>query len=155
MVIDKIENIGRYSSLLKNASQLKALFAGVANWEDGKEITDGEIVFSPFTAKPELSETKQWEIHRDNVDIHVAIKGRECIEWIPREFLKGSTGWISESDVEKFNDEIEGTPVLLEEGYFMIVLPDDAHKPSIKTKLNDGCVKCCFKVSAHYINDEF
>ena len=65
------------------------------------------------------------------MDIHIDIQGSEEVEWIPAQHITQSREYVAERDVEFFMDEIVGSRVLVEPGYFCLVMPEDAHKPAL------------------------
>lgn len=152
MVVDKIENFGRYKSLLKNSEELIEFFKNNPTLSEQEEITLGDYVFTPFRFESGDSAEKRWEIHRYNIDIHIAIENREAIEWIPVTELKQSEEVWEDPDCEFFADKVKGTELILEPGYFAILLPQDAHKPSIKTDKTNGGLKTVIKADATYVD---
>ena len=67
----------------------------------------------------------------DRMDIHIVIKGCEEVEWTPAQHVIQSREYVAERDVEFFTDERVGCRVLVEEGFFCLVMPEDAHKPAL------------------------
>jgi YhcH/YjgK/YiaL family protein len=147
MIVDKLENIGKYASVLKDADKLSAFFASNPTLVEGTtvEVPDTSYEFGPFRFESELSEEKRWEIHHTQNDIHIAVKGREVVGWIPVDLLSESVGYTEDIDCEFFTDDIVGSDILLEEGWFLLVEPKDAHKPSVKALGVDGGVKIVIK----------
>jgi beta-galactosidase beta subunit len=60
------------------------------------------------------------------------------------EFLKNSSEYKPDLDVEFFADNIRGSTVMLEQGYFCICMPEDAHKPSVSED-DAGGIKALIK----------
>jgi YhcH/YjgK/YiaL family protein len=136
MIVDKIQNIGRYIKLVKNADKIADYFKenaldAIAQAKEKISIAGTEYTFSPYEIKAVPSKEKRWEIHRDHIDIHIVLIGKEYVEWLPAEYLKNSIEYKTDADVEFFSDSLKGSPVLLEPGYFCLCMPEDAHKPSI------------------------
>lgn len=152
MIIDRIGNIGRYEKLVKDSGKIAGFFKdnspdSIARAKEQLSIEGTEYSFGPYEIGSGASEEKKWEIHREHIDIHVILKGREYIEWLPAEFLKNSLEYKSDLDVEFFADNIRGSIVMLEAGYFCICLPEDAHKPSVSGE-GAGGVKTLIKAEA-------
>jgi YhcH/YjgK/YiaL family protein len=152
MVIDKLENIGRYAAFVKDAALLEDFFrthsisalakiGGVAA-VDG---TDYEIV--PTRMAPKPAEEREWEGHRRFTDLHITLEGRECLRWIPLSLLSVPKTYNEQADVEFYADTAEGMPVQVEAGYFVMFLPEDYHKPLLAER---GCggVKALLKAPA-------
>ncbi|GHV68661.1 hypothetical protein AGMMS49928_08740 [Spirochaetia bacterium] len=138
MIVDRIKNIGRYGKLIKDADKLEAFFqkASLDSLAAGQKITvEGTgYSFGPYEFETQPSAEKRWEIHRDHIDIHIVLQGKEAIEWIPVSSLKNSAEYIADTDVEFFSDTTVGSLILVDAGFFVICLPEDAHKPSVKAE---------------------
>ena len=119
-----------------------------------KEI--GEYVLIPDKLKAivslnELGDacTKNFEAHRAYADIQVVVKGAERIDWadldtcgavVSEEFSKGG-------DIAFYEDPEFPSAVTLYEDCFMIMFPEDAHKPCVKPCENaQPSTKIIFKV---------
>jgi YhcH/YjgK/YiaL family protein len=136
MIVDKIQNIGRYIKLVKNADKIADYFSetaldSIAQAKEKISVPGTGYTFGPYEIKAVPSEEKRWEIHRDHIDIHIVLHGKEYIEWLPAGYLKNSVEYKADVDVEFFSDGLKGSSVLLESGYFCLCMPEDAHKPSI------------------------
>jgi YhcH/YjgK/YiaL family protein len=145
MIVDKVGNLRRYAALFPKADILADFFEKAPGLTEGAEVRLEGFTFTPFAFKTGPSKEKRWEIHREHIDIHVAVAGRECIEWIPVRKLNSPAEYVAETDVELFADTIAGTELILEEGYFALLEPGDAHKPSVAAKGLAGGVKAVIK----------
>ena len=81
MLIDKLENRGRYLSCHENIARALAF---VAEHADGKDLEDGvytlvpdEVVIHVFTKDTHAREELKMEIHQNFMDIHAIIEGAE------------------------------------------------------------------------------
>ena len=153
MIVDKIENIGCYEKLVKDSGKIVEFFKknsldSIAQAKEKLSVPGTGYSFGPYEIGSGASEEKRWEIHREHIDIHIVLKGKEYIEWLPVEFLKKSAEYKSDLDVEFFADTIKGSSVRLEPGYFCLCLPEDAHKPSISGE-GAGGIKTLIKAEAY------
>lgn len=131
MIVDKLSNIGRYALIIKDCDKLAA-FVSSHDFStiSGKAPIEGtDMVISPFEYDTKLS--ARWETHHTHMDIHVVIEGAEEVEWVPAQHITQSVEYVPERDVEFFADTLPGTRVKVEAGYFCLVMPEDAHKPSM------------------------
>lgn len=151
MIVDKIENLYLYKAYLPDSDELVRYFKSKPAMGEKKEVVKGSYVFTPFVFASEASENKRWEIHRNHFDIHVAINKKECIEWIPVGKLSNPIEYNKEVDVEFFADPAVGSKIILEEGYFALVTPSDAHKPSVLADGVNGGVKAVIKANAKFL----
>jgi YhcH/YjgK/YiaL family protein len=152
MIIDKLENIGRYAAFVKDAAELENFFrthsVSVLAKPGNPTAVDGTgYTIVPTRMEPKPPEERQWEGHRRFTDIHITLEGRECLRWIPLSLLSIPKVYNEQADVEFYADTVEGMPLHVEAGYFVIFLPEDYHKPLIAEQ---GCggVKALLKVPA-------
>ena len=132
MIIDRIEHIDRYGGFIQDADRLAEFFRKhpVGSLGMGEYAVDGtDYVVTPTPMEPKPADAKGWEGHRAHTDIHLTLKGRECLRWIPLSRLKTPKSYNEQADVEFYADDAEGTLLCVEEGYFVIFLPEDYHKP--------------------------
>jgi len=96
----------------------------------GKYVIDGDVV----VANVQEYTTKEWkdckyETHDQYFDIQFVISGEENFGYEKRENLQVSEEYDPVKDVTFYHDpEVSGS-VILKKGDFIIVAPEDAHKP--------------------------
>ena len=100
------------------------------NIQDGKYYIESDNLY----ANVQTYETKRdanYEAHRKYIDIQYMIKGKEYVGVVSYERCKTVENYDSNRDIEFLtcNDKVEYQT--LNEGEFLILYPDDAHKPSI------------------------
>ena len=131
MIKDKLVNAKTYYNLSEN---LKIGFKwlesnNLNNIEDGRyEISD------KVYASVQSYETKEdalYESHRKYADIQYMINGAEKIGVSDLESCETEIAYDSEKDIEFFTMNKEEEYLELSEGQFVILYPQDAHKPSI------------------------
>jgi len=102
---------------------------------EGKFEIDGDDLFA-IISKPGTSteEIPKLEAHKKYIDIHYIIAGTELFGW---KNLNDSNHIEGEFDFEKdyvhYNDQ-DFTNLLLNKNAFLVVYPEDAHSPGIKTE---------------------
>jgi len=101
--------------------------------EDGKHLLKGEdyVNIQTYTTKSDAD----FEAHRDYIDIQYIISGEETIFVTPYDKCHTTIPYNKEKDIEFLSGEGDGN--LIQEGEFMILYPDDAHKPSISADINN------------------
>lgn len=130
MIFDKLENAHCYGDMgerftaaiefLKN-TDLKAI-------ELGRHELDGDRLYAnveEYQTRPVQAD--QWEAHRQYADIQCVITGSEVIGWAPLDTLGVREEHDPGKDIGWFTGE--GTFLPLEEGYIMVLFPQDAHQP--------------------------
>lgn len=100
--------------------------------EIGKVELDGKNLYVSFQAY----ETKAWEdckyeTHENYIDVQYVISGEEIITVTTRDSLSERAPYNAEKDVTFYCDDKRGTDILLKAGDFVVVFPDDVHKPKV------------------------
>ena len=138
MIIDKVENIRKYSGIPQEAID----FVEAVTKEDFTGHYDfGNVVF----ANIDEYETKtfcncKFEAHKRYIDIQLILDGIERLEYMPVDGLKVSKAYDEERDVVFFENSKElPDSIILKEGKFVLIYPHEAHKPQIA--IDDKSVK--------------
>lgn len=104
---------------------------------------DGDNVYcSLFEFETVPANEKQFEAHKNYIDIHYIVKGSERIEVAITDRLKAGE---YKPDIMFLEGEGNGE-IILNEGDFLICFPMDAHKPGILVKQSEHVRKAIFKV---------
>jgi len=144
MIIDRIENIGRYRNL-------GGAFAEAAAWLEetdlkalpcGRAEIAGERAFANLSENRLSREETGFEAHRLYADIQLVLEGKE-------RFLFGT-----ETEILPPNPGTDFYPCrvgrrigfTLEPGEFAVFLPEEAHAPGIAPEDADSCKKLVVKV---------
>lgn len=148
MIIDTIENLGKYTTL-------NPLFAEVVEFlknnnlqtmEEGKyPIKDQDLFMNLQVAKQRTKDTAFLETHIEMVDIQIPITCAETFGYSPLSDLPAFE-YNAEKDITKYGDTKPQTYVTVKPGQFAIFFPQDGHAPCI---IEDAEVKkAIFKVKA-------
>jgi biofilm protein TabA len=115
---------------------------------DGKVEIDGDRVFAVVQRYSTVkSDTPKFEYHRTYIDIQFIVSGREIIGWAPAESMTITDPYDEGKDV-CFGSIAKNkwTPVLLQEGQFAILWPEDEHAPKLPAGEPSAVVKIIVKV---------
>ncbi len=129
MIYDNIKNIRLYKGL---SAALDTAFDYIqnldANVELGTYMLDNGVkaIVSESMTKP-VNE-KGFEAHKRFIDVQLALRGCELIRCKPLECVKETIPYNPEKDAARYADE-PGLDVVIGNGYFVVVWPDDAHEP--------------------------
>ena len=148
MIIDTLENIGRYESLHPS---FKAAFeflkrpdiGGVAI---GRTELDGKALFAlvqEYETKP-IHEGKL-EAHKKYIDIQFVVQGEEFVGYAPLGSQPVAKAFDPEKDIGFYDGEAWFT--LLRKGMFAIFFPQDAHLPGRHTDKPKSVKKIVLKVA--------
>ena len=148
MIIDTIENLGKYVAL-------NPLFADVIEFlknndlrtmEEGKyPIKDKNLFLSVQVAKQRTKESAFIETHNEMVDIQIPISCAETYGYSPLCDLP-EFEYDAELDMTKYGDTKPQTYVTIKPGQFVIFFPQDGHAPCIIDE--PEIKKVIFKVKA-------
>jgi biofilm protein TabA len=139
VIADRLEHLGRYLGLEARLDRgLKALqrLAGEPPVADGRLELSGEELYaglsSYLTAEPA---GKPFEAHRRYIDLQAVLSGRELLYWAPLAGLKARSAYSEAEDLAVFEDPPGGgVGVPLEAGMFVVLFPQDAHKPGCRAR---------------------
>lgn len=133
MVYDKIDNLETYAKISED------IRLGLEYLRDLKpEVEIGTYVLSPrvkaivseYTTK-EVNE-KGYEAHKEFIDIQYLVSGSEIIGNVPLEYLKETNAYNAEKDVAFYEGtDVKPQELLLGNGYFAILYPQDGHMPQL------------------------
>lgn len=147
MIIDLLSNARLYTSL--NA-RFKTAFdylkeTDLINLPLGRYELDGKNCF----VNVEEYETKErdrgkWEAHREYIDIQCVVKGEEKIGVTNIRQLTPVCEYNSEKDICFFSGD--GDFLVLREGNFMLLFPEDAHMPCIAVQRPSLVKKAVVKI---------
>ncbi len=144
MIVDKIENIGRYAFLNPRFEQV-ALFLkehDLSNMANGHHVIDGDDLYVNIVeAQPKTREQARLETHNEMIDIQILLAGEEQHMFCPRTAL-AEVPYNQEDDIS-FYDEKTDNFMNLRPGYAVIYFTDDAHAPAI---CSETIRKAIFKV---------
>ena len=137
MIVDHIKNAHLYASL---NPYFKAAFECLKNvkpedFEKKKAEIDGSNLFLLyFDTEGKGKDGVKLECHQKYLDIHFVFKGSDLIGYKETSFCKDiNTDDMAANDYKLFNDK-PVSEVLINEGYFAIVFPGDAHAPLMGTE---------------------
>ena len=115
---------------------------------DFTKVEDGRHDLTDYLyANIQTYQTKEdalFEAHRDYIDIQYIISGEEKISVTDYSSCTEAVAYDKEKDIEFLNGEGEYYP--LKEGEYMILYPQDAHKPSISLNNQSTVRKAVVKV---------
>ena len=146
MIYDHIDNRDRYKGMPKLYEGLCWL-ANVTeeNFPKERVVLDGKMKFVvPKTYTTKTEEEAAFENHRTQADIHYMVRGVEGIrvEDVSRMQLVGE--FSEERDWGKYEGEVEGI-TWIRDGYFVAVLPGEAHKTGILKDEAKPILKAVYK----------
>ena len=132
MIFDEIGCWQHYS--VKDKPNFAAAMNFISNVEaslpDGKyPICEKDVIAEISTYTTRDRAKLQFESHREFADIQLLLEGTECIDLCPTSRCRTSQPYSIEHDVEFLHGPDHFSSIFLQPGRFVVLLPQDAHKP--------------------------
>lgn len=145
MIFDRIENIKNYKGSGKVYTALKFLSeTDFTKIELGKYELEGDDIY--YMVQSYLTDPNKTvaEAHKKYIDIQYIVKGEEIIAVAPIQTEKTLTEAKPEKDVWFYN--CETNPLILKDGYFTVLYPEDLHLPGKAVNEPEKVLKVVVKV---------
>lgn len=100
----------------------------------GTEVPIGDGILAKiqeYTTDPE--DTRRFETHRDYFDIQFVVRGEEFIGIVPAKGLTPDGDYSDADDIQYYKTPAKHGGAVLRDGDFLIVPPEDAHRPNCMT----------------------
>lgn len=111
----------------------------------GKYEIAGEQIYAVVTEyQTTPAEERQWEAHREYIDIQLIIRGEEAVEVTPLSKMQCGE-YIEHLDFQQCDGPAE-EKVPLQLGKGLLLFPEDAHKPGVEHGGSQLIKKVIFKV---------
>lgn len=132
MIADTLEALALYRGLHPGLDRgLEALVRLIArpSEEDGRLELEGEALYASLSTYRTAAQTeKSFEAHRRYIDLQVVLAGRETLHWAPLDRLSLRGDYAASDDIAFYSGRSVAS-VRLEPGSFVVLFPQDAHKP--------------------------
>ena len=134
MILSSLKYAGRVKTLHPLFEKLFEYVAthNLLDSELGKIVIDDDRLFiNNINPECVLELSQKLEVHREYIDVHILLEGKERIGWKDIDSLTSCVQtYNSETDSALYQD-VPTTYVDLLPGQFAIVYPEDAHAPLI------------------------
>lgn len=151
MIVDTIENKAFTATL--NGNLAKALeIASTTDFtqmEEGRYDVDGDNLYylvQRYTTKD--PENGKLEGHEKYIDVQFIVSGCEALGYAPIESIMKDTEYNGQKDIIFYQNTPLMTNVLLTQGMYAILYPNDAHAPGMTAIEQQDVCKVVFKVKA-------
>ena len=133
MILDRLDNADTYAAVDGLADAFAFLRrGGFEELATGRHEVGGECMYVMVNRYTTRAPSElPYEAHRAWLDVHYIVSGRETLYWEDIGEMPPGEGYQPDGDAELFRHD-GGLPVVLEPGMFVVLYPQDAHKP--------GCV---------------
>ena len=146
MIICSLKDVCRYNTWLTQLETVRQYSKQLEEAAPGRYWLEGGICAS---LKEGLTEAAGLpvvlEAHRENVDVHVLLRGRERILWQNIEGLECCRDYDPASDSALYISD-GGTPIVLRPGDMAVCFPEDGHRASLSVSAPESYRKIVFKL---------
>lgn len=144
MIIDKLDNIMFYNSLVKNLSAGLEAVKSMKILDVGRyEFDGGYFMIQKGSTKP--IEEGTFEAHRKYVDVQIIVEGSEEVAWSDICDLTTVSEYSIEKDAERFLGDLSHS-MKISAGMFYMAFPHDGHKPVCHTNSQQSFTKIVMKL---------
>jgi YhcH/YjgK/YiaL family protein len=136
MIKDNLSNSKTYEKLNKGFDKAFKFLRELKNPQTGKTVIDGDNVYANINIGAALKDynNAKWENHKKYIDIQYVLKGKEKFGYCDVSKLEKAEGYVEAKDIEFYNGKGDYDILTLSEGEFIILFPQDAHLPQLKTE---------------------
>lgn len=147
MITDNVKNIDSYCGISKNLDAAIDFIkkADLTNLPLGKTDIRKDVWVVRVSLETKEREDDVFEAHRNYIDIHLPIIGRERIDTANKSSLEWHKKY-SEADDCEFLRGVPNGSLILEDGQFAICFPQDAHVGGLCVENKEHLEKLVFKV---------
>lgn len=149
MIFDTLDQSSRYHAL---SSRFEKAFTFLKNMTDdvaiGRHDIEGDDIFALVQGYDTTPvESRQYEVHRQYLDVQYIHRGHELIYWKPLAELTDETmAYSEEHDAQLFAYQPSGVPFAIGPGQFTILYPTDGHIPCCSVDGPSPVLKVVVKV---------
>lgn len=141
MIYDHIKNIGLYKGLSAALdTALDFIATASAELENGTTMLDHCVKIIVSESETRLVNEKGYEAHKRFADVQLALRGQELIRCKPLDQVVETIPYNEEKDAARYAD-CPGADLVIGNGYFLVVFPDDAHEPLLAADAQPALVK--------------
>ena len=109
----------------------------------GRTDIDDDIYISTSANEMGDESSKRWEAHEHHLDLQYGLADGEKIAYLPISEVAGF-GDLLKGDIRFSDDPVKGALIPLNKDSFVLLFPEDAHKPGIGSGKGH---KAVFKIS--------
>ena len=133
MVYDHISNLANYKSLSKNISKFTDYIKeyDITKYEPGVYKIDEDVFFTVKIYEPRRPECAGWETHKKYIDIQYVMEGKELMGVAPSNILTVREPYDEGKDKMTYLPTDKEATLKLWPGMFALLLPQDAHHPTL------------------------
>jgi biofilm protein TabA len=147
MIVDNIKNIDSYNFANQNLVRAFQYLQSINfdNLSDGRIQIDGQDLYAiVLEYLPKLEDDVYWESHKEYIDIQYILKGEERIGYAKIGKFEVVEPYNSDADVVL--GTANGSYISMNLGDFMVLFPQEIHRPGIISTKDSTVKKVIVKV---------
>lgn len=133
MILDTVSRLPLYAAQIPGAEQIAAAFLSQSSQAVSYEVREKSYALK-------ADEQRRFEVHFHTIDLMIAGEGSEVIHLCPADQLTPAEFLPGGADGRKMDGALQGTAVLLEQGWFCALFPGEAHMVGGKTEGKPGSI---------------
>ena len=99
--------------------------------EQGKIVVNEDFFVLIQSYETKLPEQVRYEAHKKYVDVQYIVEGKELIEIAPTGILEVDEPYSEEKDIAFYKPVKQAATVVLTKGGYVVLYPEDAHRPGV------------------------
>ncbi|MEE3482027.1 MAG: YhcH/YjgK/YiaL family protein [Lachnospiraceae bacterium] len=111
-----------------------------------KQVVNDGFFFTLQTYETKEEKAAKFEAHKEYVDIQMMVSGKEFIDIASTKSLTVKEPYDENKDVAFYNPPKRFARMLLNAGSYVILYPEDAHRPTVQAPEAETVVKLIGKV---------
>lgn len=128
MITDKLENIGKYKQI---PAKVRKFLKNIPD-TCGRYSLAGEDFANIEEYETKAHKDCYFETHKKYADVQILLKGKERLDYTDEFGLDVKTFYNEEKDIAFwFNSKKESASVYLDGTNFVLLMPDEAHRPQM------------------------
>lgn len=142
MIKDKFEHFDRYI-----LNQYFEIIHNLINKNETNKVLEKEIRCIELVYDTKDIKEVNFEIHKDFIDLHYIIEGRESIIVEDIKNLEPATEYFKDNDYQLYSGPIRES-ILLNKGEFIVLFPNEAHITGVNVEVGipNKVKKCVYKI---------
>jgi biofilm protein TabA len=149
MIFDTVENLKEYSSFPYIVEIIN--FINNTNLHELKDgdisIKDDSLFVKVLRYTPQDPAKNYFETHEHYADLQMIVSGIEAFHVVEKSHLQPTEEFKMDGDFHFYKAKDNISALVLEEGKFILVFPEEAHKPGcMYNRIKEPILKLVFKI---------
>lgn len=104
---------------------------------DRKYLLKNGIFFSIVSYQTEDKRKKNYESHKDYIDIQIVLEGKEIVSFKEIDVLSVCAPYDKNKDITLYFGDQKGDDIPVSKGDVLVIMPNDGHMPGLSIPAND------------------